>query len=362
MFNKYWIEASDTEFDKHVPKLNTTYLVKDKEFLFYGDDNGENLAILKMERDWKELYILTAKKTGWRPNAKKLIDVMKKSLVDHKEIYLLVNMTKHEAVYDFVTGEELTYFGIIPHYSAIKKEIKCLAVEIFTTESGIKTSKPVILCSFMDNLPQLMYFKNCGMFLTYSEMPPTIYGSKIFYRALMEKRGFDPEVSLGERLEEYISPKKSPQKVTAYNCSKLLDMFKVVADEKTTKIVKEVIDELQLTLPGISTGFETMELTELVEKLKKPVPLESVGAKKVFILRNQPELEEQFPYEISELYLFWATINLAIDKTKPKESWGDRPFDRFLVQKEFERILGFNSHNKHQLAFTVPNKPGIINL
>jgi hypothetical protein len=77
LFNKYCIETGETEFQKHISTIASVYGTKDKNFLFYSKGNGENLAILKQEKNEKELHIIVDKKTGWRPNAKKLLDVMK---------------------------------------------------------------------------------------------------------------------------------------------------------------------------------------------------------------------------------------------------------------------------------------------
>jgi hypothetical protein len=360
MFNKYWIETSETEFQKDIPMLNSVYAVKDKNLLFYSKGTGENLAVLKLAKDEQELHILFDKKTGWRPNAKRLRDYMKKCTEVLGEIHILVDTVTYDVLFNFTTGEVLANLSLRPYEACTKKEVKCLAFQLDIDTEGKKLYKPYILKSYTDNVAQVVYFKNCSNLLLYSNYEPDIFGSKIVYRAIMEYNAFDPESALSERLETIVNPCKSTALVQEYNYSELVNMFRI--NKMEVKPSKEVIDDKQLALHLPNKEFLTMNLSELMNKLKAGRVLESTGANKVFILCDSPEVEKEFPYEISEFYQFFNSITIQVDKNKPKDSWKNKTFMLYDTRKEFEKVLGFTSTNNYQLDIKAPNNIGIIHI
>jgi hypothetical protein len=347
MWNRYVVEVSDYEFEKHVPKLNCNWSVKENEFSFYQGGTGENLAILKQGKDEKELTITTCKKTGWRPDAKKLKDVMKKSMEASGEIYLLVDTTDHTPVFDFITGKELTVFMIRPPRVCTKKDTKCLAIYPKIDSNNVVTVKPVILTSYVEHLGNIAYFKNYGKLLMYSAFEPDIYGAKTVYKAIMTYNDFDPDVSATTQLKDYINPSKSVNKISKFNFTSLDKLFENKVEEETKPLLPSGIAPRSTFL-----GY----LSELINELKDKTVIHSVGNIRLEYILDCPDIENKFPYDLHELYQTWNTIFMTIDREKPRGEWVNKAFEFIEVKKIYADLLGFTGTNIHLFDFKAPWK------
>ena len=324
--------VDEVAFRKEIPLFDYPACVKDKYFYFLEEDvKPDNFVIITTEDDVKRYEILATKKTNFLVSAKKLLDIIRESIMKYGSAKLLVDTSSSRVVYDFNAKKERDFWFSTKPGRKIDKGDKVIVTWFENEEQKIG-----ILHNKTGYLSSLAFFKNCGKNLLESE--PTEYGSKLIFKVLMKYSGL-PEESEVFRLQDYIKPSKPQEAVGIYNFTNLVNKYlpTIVLPEN---MEPENTEEEYNNNFFITSDAKEVKLSSIMKYVKNGAKLPYFTTRKPVVFDDE-EAIKRFPFAVTYFYVEYTYIAISVNRKVPIA--GELPFDFLKVKEQFQDIFRFQN-------------------